>query len=328
MRMLVLGGTWFLGRAVVTAALGHGHEVVTFNRGRTDKDVDGVETIRGDRSSAEDVVRVVSAGPYDVVIDPSGYVPSDVAHAAAALSEAAERYLFVSSVDAYEDWPARPVSEDSPLHQAAAGSGWGELPYGHLKAGCEERLRQTWPGTLAVIRPGVVLGPREPKGRLPWWLRRIHEGGRVLAPGDPDRPIQPIDVRDVAAFVVNLAERQVAGAVNVAAPTGHITMRGLLEACSAVTGSRPDLVWAGDDVLEAAGVKDWTELPMWRPAAGTWQMDTAQASGFGLVCRPIVETIAATWEWLQSGQRVAEHWRTAEHGIDPGKEQRIIAGLR
>lgn len=194
-------------------------------------------------------------------------------------------------------------------------------------------LRQVWPGELLTVRPGVVLGPREPKGRLLWWLTRMRRGGRVLAPGDPDRPIQLIDVRDAAAFLVDMAGHEVTGGVNLAARPGHTTMGQFLQTCADVTqedraaGGRAgaELVWVPDEVLVAAGVREWTELPLWRPAPGTWAMSTELAHHFGLVCRPIEMTIADTRQWLDAGEHVTAHWRTAEHGIAVDKEERLLS---
>ncbi|WP_344547431.1 NAD-dependent epimerase/dehydratase family protein [Actinomadura fulvescens] len=320
----MLGGTWFLGRAVVVEALRRGHDVTTFNRGKTGQDVPGAQVVRGDRSRHGDLAAAVAAGPFDVVVDPSGYVPVDVAAAAHALAARVGRYVFVSTVDAYEDWPHAPITERSPLHECPPDVAWGSLPYGHLKAGCERALAAAWPGELVVVRPGVLLGVREPKGRLPWWLRRMERGGRVLAPGEPERRLQPVDVRDAAAFVVDLAEGRADGPVNVVAPQGHTTMRRLLQACAAVVERNAELVWLPDDALVAAGVREWTELPMWRPAPGTWAVDATRARAAGLVCRPVTQTVADTWRWMKSGQQVAEHWRTAEHGIDPAKEGELL----
>ncbi|GAB2835964.1 NAD-dependent epimerase/dehydratase family protein [Actinocorallia aurea] len=269
-----------------------------------------------------DLEKAAGAGPFDLVVDPSGYLPEEVRLVADVFGAVSPRLLFVSTVDAYDGWPEYPVSESSPLHSPVADV--ENSPYGHRKAACELLLRQVWPGDLLVVRPGVILGPREPKGRLPWWLRRVARGGSVLGPGDPERPIQPVDVDDVAAFVVRLAESSWAGAVNVAAPPGHTTMGRLLAACAHRTGGDVDFRWVADEALVAAGVRDWTELPMWRPAAGTWQVSVDLALSLGLRLRPVEETVRRTWEWLRAGGEVAAHWRTAEHGIDPVKEAALI----
>src|SRR6266545_626178 len=213
MRLLVLGGTRFVGRAIVEEALGRGHEVTTFNRGHTGVDVAGVETVRGDRESSVDLQRLVAGRSWDVVVDTSGYVPRVVGNAARALLGLAGRYVFLSTISVYPDWPANGVSEASPVYECSPDAGgsaadeasWSATQYGTYKAGCERAVAEVFGDRALVLRPGVILGPQENVGRLTWWLRRIARGGRVLGPGSPDRSIQPIDVRDVASFALDLA---------------------------------------------------------------------------------------------------------------------------
>ncbi|MGW2223287.1 hypothetical protein ACWCSD_50555, partial [Nonomuraea sp. NPDC001684] len=160
--------------------------------------------------------------------------------------------------------------------------------------------------------------------RIPWWLRRIADGGQVLAPGTPDWPIQPIDVRDVARFALDAVERHLTGSFNLAAPIGGATFGDLLEACREVTDSRATLEWVPHTFLQAQGVREWTELPLWRPYPGTWQVDAARARAARLVCRPLADTVADTWEWLASGPKL-DHERAAELGITPEREAAILA---
>lgn len=203
-RLLVLGGSWFLGRAVVTEALERGWLVTTFLRGLTGVDVPGVATIRGDRTSPADLARLGSAGPWDLVVDTAGYVPREQGAISRALAPVADRFAFISSVSAYVGWPLKPLTESSPVLEcpadAAADYGYdgdpGPSVYGFTKAGCERALLDVFGADRTVIlRPGVILGPWEYVGRLPWWLRRMARGGRVLAPGRPERTIQPVDVQ-------------------------------------------------------------------------------------------------------------------------------------
>lgn len=172
----------------------------------------------------------------------------------------------------------------------------------------------------------VVLGPGEYVGRLPWWLHRARRGGRMLAPGRPETFIQPVDVRDVAAFAVDQAAAATAGgAFNIAGPLRGETMDGFLRSCLAVTGGRGELVWVPDEVLVRHGVREWTELPLWRTAAGAWAVDSARAHAAGLRCRPLPETVADTWAWLTGGGVPVDHPRSADHGIAEDKETRILA---
>lgn len=334
MRILVLGGGWFLGRAVAAAAVSSGHQVTVFNRGRTGADPDGVELIRGDRESDSDLNCLAGRGPWDAVIDSSGQVPARVLASARALS-ASSRYVFVSSVSAYIGWPVDPLVEDSPLLEAPpdadadygyAGPQGFPTRYGFLKAGCERAVLSVFgPERTAVLRPGVILGPWEYIGRLPWWLRRVQAGGRVLAPGHAGQVIQPVDVRDVAAFAVSVAVNEAVGPFNVTAPADHTTFGGLLDACLAVTRSDATFTWVDDEFLVGQDVRQWTELPIWRSYPGTWQVSGVKAQNAGLVCRPIAQTVTDTWAWLGTGAEPVESARAAQLGISPDKERSILA---
>lgn len=331
-RLLVLGGSWFLGRAVVDDALSRGWEVTTFRRGVSGDDAPGVAVVRGDRTNPEDLARLVQAGPWDAVVDTSGYVPRDVLAVARPLEPVAGRYVFVSTVSVYEGWPIEPLTDDSPTldcpADAEAEFGYDGDPapsvYGFTKAGCERAVINTFGvDRSSILRPGVIIGPREYVGRLPWWLRRVERGGRVLAPGRADRSIQPVDVRDVADFALRTATG-LAGTFNVGAH-GDETMGDFLAACRAVTSSDARFEWITDeDWLVAQGVAQWTELPLWRTYAGAWAVDSSRARSVGLQTRPIRATVADTWEWLQSGDPVVAHDRAREQGITPDKETAIL----
>lgn len=330
MRLLVIGGTWFLGRMFVEEAVRAGHDVTTFNRGRTADDVPGVATVRGDRTNPGDLGRLRAAGEWDAVIDTCGYVPADVLASATALDDRAGRYVFVSTIAAYAGWPVEPLTEDRPLRECAPtavdapDTDRGER-YGRLKAGCERAVRDAFGDRTVILRPGVILGPYEYLGRLPWWLHRVARGGRVLAPGPPDRGIQPADVRDVAAFALRTATTGDAGTYNVTAPPGHTTYEELLTACAQATGSDAGFTWVDDGFLLDHGVEAWTELPLWRPAPGTWRVDSARARAHGLTSRAIGETVAGAWRWLASGGRAVDEQRPVEPGIDAAKEARLLA---
>ncbi|MQA88140.1 MAG: NAD-dependent epimerase/dehydratase family protein [Streptosporangiales bacterium] len=333
MRVLVLGGTRFVGRLLVEEALARGHVVTTFNRGRTDTDVEGVEVVRGDRESPDDLARLVEGHDWDAVVDTSGYVPAVVGDATRALSGRAGSYLFFSTVSVYPGWPQEGVSEDSPVYDCAPDVGgtaedeanWSAAQYGTHKAGCERAVTEGFDGRALVLRPGVILGPYENVGRLTWWLTRIAAGGTVLVPGDPGRPIQPIDIRDLIGFTLDRLEAETAGTFNVAAPIGHATFGGMLDACVEVTGSDAHLVWVDDGFLLDLGVRQWTEIPLWRTHPGTWRIATDRAQASGLACRPIGDTVHDTWAWLSAGQGPAAYGRQAHHGLAPDKERQLLA---
>jgi 2'-hydroxyisoflavone reductase len=331
-RVLVMGGSWFLGRAVVEEALQAGWSVTTFRRGLSGGDVSGAETIRGDRTSRADLARLAGSGPWDVVVDTSGYVPRESGAIARALEPVAGRFVFVSSVSAYTGWPVEPLTEDSMVldcpPDADADYGYdgdpGPSVYGFTKAGCERAISEVFGNARTVVlRPGVILGPREYVGRLPWWLRRMQRGGRVLAPGAPSRPIQPVDVRDVARFALSVP----AGVFNVTGPRS--TMQQFLEACRdvVVTGGREPatLTWVTDEPwLAAQGVQQWTELPLWRTYRGTWAVSSAAALAAGFTRRGLRETVADTWKWMHSADGAVAHERSAEQGIAAEKEAAIL----
>ncbi|MGH8903967.1 MAG: NAD-dependent epimerase/dehydratase family protein [Egibacteraceae bacterium] len=333
MRLLVLGGTWFLGRALVEEALQLGHEVTTFNRGRTARDVPGIKAVVGDRSSQTDLEVLACLGPWDAVVDTSGMVPRDVLASARALRPRAGRYAFVSTVNAYQGWPFEPLTEASAVRECAAdASGIPASPdedagdrYGRLKAGCERAVMGVYGQKALVLRPGVIVGPHEYIGRLPWWLRRLRRGGKVLAPGDPDRQIQPVDARDVAGFTLMALAAGRSGTFNVTAPFGHSTFGELLNACRRTTGGSAELVWVEDNFVLNRGVRMWTELPLWRTYPGTWRIDGGRARDAGLTCRPLTQTVTDTWAWLAAGGSVVDSPRAAEIGIDPVKEAALLA---
>ena len=336
MRLLVLGGTRFVGRAIVTAALGRGWEVTTFNRGCSGPDVPTVQVLRGDRTRAADLARLAEAGPWDAVVDTSGFVPRDVLAACKCLEPLATQYVFMSTVSVYRGWPAEPLTEASEVLYSPpdAGPEYGEdtedgpTKYGYQKSGCELAVTTTFGASRStLLRPGVVLGPREYVGRLPWWLNRVAAGGRVLAPGSPDRSIQPVDVRDLAEFAARAAAHGIGGAYNVTAPIGRETFGGMLMACAEITRSDASFAWVPDDQLLAHGVRQWSEIPLWRTFPGVWRVDSAAAHAQGLSCRPLAATVADTWSWMQGARAPGDDERAGEIGISREREQAILADV-
>jgi 2'-hydroxyisoflavone reductase len=330
-RLLVLGGSQFVGQAIVAETLARGWEVTTFNRGRSGLDLPGVAVVRGDRWVRSDLERLAAAGPWDAVVDSSGYVPRNVLEVAKILEPLARRYAFVSTLSVYEGWPVQPLTEDSPTlpcppdadETFGTDTENGPTRYGYQKSGCEAAVLEAFGEVRStLLRAGVVLGPREYVGRLPWWLRRIARGGRVLAPGDPERRIQPIDVRDLARFALDTVENKLEGAFNLTG-TGEATFADFLDACAKATGAAPELIWTPDEVLVEHGVRQWSELPLWRIALGTWDVSSAKARAAGLSTRPIADTVRDTWEWMRT-MELDENDRSGEIGIDPEKEQQIL----
>ena len=336
-RLLVLGGTWFVGRHVVAEAVRRGWDVTTFSRGLTGSLPDGAAAIVGDRERRQDLERLAAGREWDAVVDVSGSVPRLVRDSAAILSGVTGRYAFVSTISAYRDWPHENVTEDSPLWKGDPDEDpgvrdWDPDAYGPLKVGCELAVASAFDdASRLILRPHVVLGPYEYVGRLAWWLTRMRRGGVVLAPA-PDRAIQPIDGRDFATFALDLVERGTSGTYNVAGLPGQTTYGDLLRACADVVADAAEqparLEWVDEDWLVERGVVQWTELPLWRNAKAPWGMDVRKAVAAGLSCRPIRTTVADTWAWLHEGGRPVPHERFAEHGMDPAKEAELLRDWR
>jgi 2'-hydroxyisoflavone reductase len=328
-RILLLGGSSFLGRALAADALARGWPVTTFNRGVTGPDVEGVEALRGDRTDPVALARL-RGREWDAAVDTSGFVPRVVGASAALLAERVPAYAFVSSISVYRGWPATAASsESSPLHDCAPDAGPDDGDYGALKAGCERAVQQAYDDGALLVRPGLILGPNENVGRLPAWLDRINRGGRVLAPGDPSVPMQLVDARDVAAFTLDLLAAGQAGPFNVTGPHGNTTYGQWLADCRQVTGSDAELVWVDDDFLLQRGVQPWTELPLWMPMNGesdfAWRADVTKASAAGLRTRPVRETVEDTWAWQRAGGATPARPDRLVHGMDPEKERALLA---
>jgi 2'-hydroxyisoflavone reductase len=330
MKVLVLGGTAFLGRHVVAEALRRGHHVTTFNRGQSGPDAAGVDAVRGDRTSPEDLEQLRER-TFDAVVDTSGFDPQTVRWGLEVLADV-RHYAFVSSISVYPGWPTAIVDEESPVFDCPPDAGPG-VPYGEGKAGAEQAVVEILGDRALVVRAGLILGPHENIGRLPWWLRRAARGGTMLAPGNPDRAMQLIDARDLAHWMLDRAAYGVGGTVNATGPPGNATMGGWLGSCVEVTGNVARLAWADDDVLLRHGVEPWTELPLWTPAtaeyAGVWAASTARAEAAGLSCRPVSDTVADTWAWLRSQPyaALAPPRGLPAAGIDPDKEQAILRDI-
>ena len=335
MRLLILGGSAFLGRAVASQALASGHEVTVFNRGRTAPDVTGVAVVRGDRESPADLERLAGHGPWDAVVDTSGYVPQTVGASVRALAGSAAAYVFMSTINVFKDWPAQPVGDDSPVHDCSPDAGPDDGDYGTLKAGCERVVDRDFPGRSLSLRLGLLLGPHEDVGRLPALLLRMAAAGttrawRTLAPGDPASPVNPIDVRDIAQFTLGAIEQGLTGSYLVAGtPSNASTYGELLQACIEATGSPARLEWVDSEFLEKQdGLGFWSELPIWIPPGDVpWAADTSRAEAVGLRCRPLRETVRDTWAWLAAdGGRVRRSYQPKRpHGLSEEKERALLA---
>jgi 2'-hydroxyisoflavone reductase len=332
MKLLVLGGTKFLGRGVVDAALARGHEVTLFNRGRTAPDLfPEAEHLVGDRDGD---LTALGGRSWDAVVDPSGYVPRIVRASAELLAGSVEHYVFVSSISVYRE-PLEPGFDedaalgtlDAPTEEVTGSS------YGPLKTLCEEVVRDVFPETHANVRAGLIVGPHDPTGRFTYWPVRIVAGGDVLAPGDPERHVQFVDVRDLGTWIVHVAEQRISGSFNATGPEPPVTMGGLLEGCRHLTGSDANLVWVDESFLLEKGAGPWVELPLWLPGeeAAILQADVSRAISSGLAFRPLEETIRDTLVWAQSdggAGPLAGGIETREAGMPADREAELLEAWR
>ncbi|WP_078623238.1 NAD-dependent epimerase/dehydratase family protein [Streptomyces prunicolor] len=324
MRLLVLGGTEFAGRAVVEAALGRGWEVTVLNRGRHQPPA-GVRALRGDRTAPGGLAALAS-GEWDAVIDTWSAAPRAVDDAARLLADRVGRYVYVSSCSVYAWAPPSGYGEDAPLVEGASPDA-GKTDYVRDKRGGELAALGAFGAERSVFaRAGLILGPYENIGRLPWWLGRVARGGPVLAPGPRDLALQYVDVRDLAEWLLGAVERGLSGPYNLMSPQGHASMGSLLDACVRVAGGAAELRWTSPEVVLGAGIEPWTQLPVWVPPGSEGydalhSADVSRAVGTGLTCRSVEETVADTWEWLRS---VPEYAGRAEVGLDPAVEAKAL----
>ncbi len=303
MRLLVLGGTHFLGRHVVAAALERGHDVATFTRGVSGEPPHGARALHGDRDDPDALTLALAGWVPELVVDTSCQTRAAAVHAAAALADV-DGYAFVSSLNAYRGWPPGPVGpeDDEPTWDSA------DDDYGPNKAHAERVLAAAVGAGFLTARAGLIVGPSDPIHRLGWWLERIARGGRVVVPDALEQPIALVDARDLAGWLVAMAEEGRTGAVNATGPAGMTTLGGLLDLCREVTGSDAQWVPLPEEELLAAEVQPWVHLPLWLPremARTAWDVDTARARRLGLPSRPLRETVADTWAWMQTHERPA-----------------------
>ena len=319
--LLILGGTGFIGPHLTAEALRQGWRVTHFNRGRHTGAASGVETLIGDRNGSLEALRGRS---WDVVIDDTGFVPKFVQHSAGLLSPAVGHYLFISSVSVYASF-ARPNDEDSPTGQLSdpnieqvTGS-----TYGPMKALCEAYTLKAFAKRCAIVRPGYIVGPLDPTDRFTYWPVRASRGGEMLAPGTPRDPIQVIDVRDLAAWLMRLAASRATGCYNAVSPPRAQSMGELIVASqSASPASGTRVTWVPEDFLAKQWKPDDLDLPPWAPtrgdSAGFALTDTRRAQRAGLTCRPLAATVHDTLAWFQS--LPAERQARLHAGLDPKRE--------
>ena len=330
MKLLVIGGTRFLGRHFVEAALARGHALTLFNRGRSAPGLfAGVETVTGDRDGGLAALLSPSARTWDAVLDPSGYVPRVVRASAAALAGRAGLYAFVSSISVYATPIAPGADESAPLAtlaDPATEAITGET-YGALKAACEREAVAAFGERALVVRPGLIVGPHDTTDRFPYWPRRLSRGGDVLAPGDGSQPVQVIDARDLAAWLLDMLERGAGGTFNATGPASPLTLAELLEGAARALGMPSRLVWVDEAFLLERGVQPWTEVPLWVPPeeGGLDEVSIARALAAGLKLRPLEQTVRDTLAWDLARPDSA---REGSPALKPEREAELLAEWR
>lgn len=326
--MLILGGTVFVGRHLVDAALQRGHTVTLFNRGQHNADLfPSVEKLRGNRDGGLDALR---GRRWDAVIDTCGYFPRIVRASAELLAQAVDHYTFISSVSVYAEVKQPSIDENAPVATLKDESfeQITEESYGALKALCEQAVEHAFPGRALLIRPGLIVGPHDPTDRFTYWPHRIARGGEVLAPGNANSLVQFVDVRDLVEWTLHMVEAKHTGVFNATGPAYALTMERLLDECRKVSRSDARLTWIEEKFLLDAGVGAWIEMPLWVPekedAFGFMQINCARAIGAGLVFRPVPDTIRDTLAWVATRSPTHE-WRA---GCKAEREVELLEAWR
>lgn len=330
MNLLILGGTKFLGRYLVDSAIARGHAVTLFNRGKTNPGLfPELETILGDR---EHDLEKLAGRAWDAVIDVAGYLPRIVRLSASGLERAVGRYVFISSISVYPDSALKKIGIDESdpvgkLEDETVEEITGET-YGPLKALCEKTVLDLYGERGLVVRPGLIVGPNDPTDRFTYWPVRVARGGEVLAPEKPDVPVQIVDVRDLAGFIIKLIEEQAPGIYNATGPDYELTFGAMLETCKRVSGSDASFRWASVEFLNQNKVEAWSDMPVWVPDneenAGFSRINVSKAVNAGLTFRPLEETVRDTIDW--ANMRPSDHeWRA---GLKPEREQELLKLLQ
>jgi len=333
MKILIIGGTKFLGRHLVEAALERNHELTLFNRG-TSSTHPAVESIHGDRRF--DLARL-EGRRWDAVIDTCGYLPDVVRESVEVLAGSVDRYVFISSQSAYADVSKRGVTESETLATLTGeqleeaqriepyGENYGKL-YGGLKATCEQSVTDVMQKRTIIVRPGLIVGPDDPTDRFTYWVVRVAQGGEVLAPANPAKKIQFIDVRDLAEWVVQIIEEKESGTYNATGQPNTISMEDLLTECKKVSDSNAWFTWASEEFLLQKPVMAWSEMPLWLPEDAAPHLDgfmfinIDRALQTGLTFRSLNETVSDTLNWYRANRTGSE----MKAGIDPVREKTLL----
>jgi 2'-hydroxyisoflavone reductase len=326
LRILILGGTGFLGPHLVENARARGHTLSLFNRGKTHPELfPEVEKLRGDRNGQLDALK---GKKWDAVIDTSGYVPRIVKMSAELLAPAVKQYVFISSISVYPDDVKPGANESTPVQTLTEpGSEEVRKHYGALKALCEQAAEAAMPGHTTNVRPGLIVGPGDPTDRYTYWPARVDRGGEALAPGNGEDPVQYVDVRDLAAWIVQTIERGTVGLFNATGPEKPLSMASMLSACRKAARQPATLVWIPEKFLSEQKVSSWDDMPVWTGAeAGFSEIDCTKAIRSGLHFRSADETARDTLAWWK--ELPEDRRKKPRAGITADREQAVLAAWK
>lgn len=326
LRILILGGTGFIGPHQVRYAIARGHTITLFNRGRTNPHLfPEIEKLRGDRN---DNLEALKEREWDVVIDNPASIPRWVRQSAELLQAAAKSYMFVSSLSVYSDNSIIDQDESGPvatIDDPTIEQVTGET-YGALKALCEQEAEKAFPGRATVIRPGLIVGPGDPSDRFTYWPVRIDRGGEVLAPGEPSDVVQIIDARDLGEWMIHLVEKSVFGVFNATGPEEPLPMGDMLTGIRDAIDSDATFTWVNYEFLQEHGVRPWSQMPVWYPPVegmeGFSRFDCSRALTEGLKFRPLGETARDTLEWHKT--RPEEQQTRMRTGLPADREAEVL----
>jgi 2'-hydroxyisoflavone reductase len=323
--LLILGGTRFLGPEIVEAAKASGWTITLFNRGKTNPGLfPDLEKLQGDRNGD---LKSLEGRAFDAVIDTSGYVPRQVRDSAALLGKSAKQYVFVSSISVYSDLSKPGVDETGPVAILADPTveKVTEGSYGGLKALCEKAAESAMPGRVTNVRPGLIVGPNDGTDRFTYWPVRVARGGEVLAPNRPEDPVQFIDVRDLALWIVKAIDTKTTGVFN--ATSAPLRIGDVLDACKAANGGDARFTWVEAAFLKAQKVEEWSDLPVWTSPAGSdaggGQVSNARAVAKGLASRPLKATAKDTLDWWKTLPK--ERTAQLKAGLSRERETAVLA---
>lgn len=327
MRLLVLGGTDFVGWAVAEEGVARGWDVTTLSRG-THAPPPGTRALVGDRRE-QDGLGVLGTESWDIIVDTWSWEPSVVRDTVQLLADRVGRYAYISSISV-QSWPKDALADESWPTVEASADDTGFADYARAKRGSEIAVEAKLGDRSLILRPGLILGPRENIGRLPWWLTRMALGGDVLAPAPAAASFQYIDARDLARFTLDGLENGLSGSYSVVNEADTTTMGQLLDAARSITGDRATLRWVSAQAILDAGIEPWTDLPIWVPLGADHdamhRSSVSRALAAGLAVRPLEQTVADTWSWLQSiGGTAPQRPDRPAPGLDPERERAVLA---